>query len=276
MRYVAELLRKDPGTPLTEQLICKIHDLTTQGIDYPHNVPGQYRTHSASAGTYVPPRTGDEVRRLMDEFVRWFNTGPPQGWRVAVQAIVAHFYVVSIHPFGDGNGRTARAVEAFLLFKGRINARGFYSLANFYYQRRTEYVALLDNVRFETDGDLTPFVRFGLRGLVEELTGVHSVVLAEVRIIAFRDYARERFMEDGKLGTKPGERMYHFLLGLAGEPAVSLLELRGGRHWLSHIYQQVTPKTLSRDLNFLKANRLITVGGDTIRANFSVMDDFVP
>lgn len=276
MRFVAELVRRDPATPLTEELVCQIHELTTAGIDYANNRPGHYRVHAVSAGTYTPPRTGDEVRSLMDQFIRWFNEGPPRAWPPAINAIIAHFYVVSIHPFGDGNGRTARAIESFLLYRGQINVRGFYSLANFYYQHRQDYETMLDKVRFETNGDLTPFVRFALTGLVSELSDVHQAVVAEVKIIAFRDYARELLMHYGKLGTKPGERMYHFLLGLAGEPVVSLSALRRGRHWLSESYRKVTLKTLSRDLNFLRQNGLIIVEGDDIRANLGVMEEFVP
>ena len=192
-----------------------------------------------------------------------------------MRAIVAHFYVVSIHPFGDGNGRTARAVESFLLYQGGINARGFYSLSNYYYRNRPMYVSLLDHVRFETNGDLTPFVRFALSGLVSELEAVHEEVLQEVTVIAFRDYARETLMTEGKMGTKPGERMYHFLLGLAGEP-VSLTALRRGRHPLSQFYRGVTSKTLARDLNFLRSNGLIVIDGDEVRANLAVMKQFVP
>jgi Fic family protein len=210
----------------------------------------------------------------MRQFITWFNEGPPRGWPAAIRAIVAHFYVISIHPFGDGNGRTARAVESLLLYQGRINARGFYSLANFYYRNRAEYVALLDKVRFETNGNLTPFVRFGLKGLVEELSSVHTAVIDEVRIIAFRDFARELLMDQGKLGTKPGERMYHFLLGLAGEPQVSLASLRKGGHWLWELYRKVTPKTLTRDLNFLRTNRLIVIDGDWLKANLDIMREF--
>jgi Fic family protein len=212
----------------------------------------------------------------MAEFIEWFNTSEPRLWPAAIQAIVGHFYVVSIHPFGDGNGRTARAVEAFLLLKGGINARGFYSLANYYYRHRdTDYIRLLDHVRFETTGDLTPFVRFGLKGLVEELEGVHKAVLDEVRVIAFRDCARETLMVHGKMGTKPGERMYHFLIGLAGEP-VSMSEMRKGGHGLSRLYRGVTGKTLTRDLNWLRTHRLVTTDGDVIRANLAIMDEFVP
>jgi len=275
MWFVVEAVRKDPSTPLTEQLVCKIHELTTEGIDYPNNRPGHYRDHALSVGTYVPPQTGDEVRRLMAELIEWFNEGPPRSWPAAIRAVVAHFYVVSIHPYGDGNGRTARGVESFLLYQGGVNARGFYSLSNYYYRNRQEYVSLLDHVRFETKGDLTPFVRFALSGLVSELEAVHEEVLQEVTVIAFRDYARETLMTQGRMGTKPGERMYHFLLGLAEEP-VSIAALKRGKHPLSQFYRGVTSKTLTRDLNFLRSHGLVIVNRGEIRANLDVMKQVIP
>ena len=273
MYYVAEALIRDPMTPLTEKLVRKIHEITTKNIDYPDNVPGKYRTHSVSAGTYIPPKTGDEVSRLMKEFIHWFNHGAPQSWDPIIRAIVAHFYVVSIHPFGDGNGRTARGVESFLLYQAMVNARGFYSLANHYYRYRAEYVLALDQVRFQTKGDLTPFVLFALRGLVAELEAVHSEVISAVQMISFRDFAREVLSD--KLATTAGERMFHFLLGLGREP-VFLKALRSGKHELSRLYRNLSPKTLSRDLNFLKQRKLIIVEGDELRANLDIMTRFTP
>ena len=273
MYYVAEVLIRDPMTPLTEKLVRKIHEITTKNIDYPDNVPGKYRTHSVSAGTYVPPKTGVEVSRLMKEFVHWFNHGAPKIWDPIIRAIVAHFYVVSIHPFGDGNGRTARGVESFLLYQAMVNARGFYSLANHYYRYRAEYVHALDQVRFQTKGDVTPFVLFALRGLVAELEAVHSEVISAVQMISFRDFAREVLSD--KLATTAGERMFHFLLGLGREP-VFLKALRSGKHELSRLYRNLSPKTLSRDLNFLKQHELIIVEGDELRANLDIMTRYTP
>jgi Fic family protein len=275
MQFVASKVHEEPACPVTEDLIRTIHDLTTQDIDYPSNRPGHYRDHAVSAGTYIPPRTGEDVRRLMGQFVEWFNEGPAKSWPAAVRAVVAHFYVISIHPFGDGNGRTARGIESFILYQGGINARGFYSLANYYYQNRPEYVASLDHVRFTSGGDLTPFVKFALTGLVSELEEVHREILAEVKVIAFRDFAREELTLHGKMGTKPGERMFHFLLGLAEGP-VSLTTLRRGGHPLSEFYRHVTTKTLARDLNFLRAHQLVRVNGDEVRANVEVMEEFMP
>ena len=273
MRYVGEYLEHNPSALVTEELILEFHRILTQGINYPHNEPGRYRNHSVVVGSYRPPTTGEEVRRLMTEFVRWFNTGLPMHWDPVLRAIAAHFYVVSIHPFGDGNGRTSRAVESFLLYKAGVNVRGYYSLSNYYYQNRPEYINNLNRVRAQGIFNLTPFVGFALHGLVDELTQVHAEVLGEIRIIAFRDYAREMLSHSGRLGTPAGQRQLNFLIGLSNGPA-SLRELRSGRHPLSHLYRDVTTRTLTRDLNALKRENLIIAAGDEIRANLELMTRF--
>ena len=270
MYFVADQLAADARRPVTESLICRIHEITTQNIDYENNVPGGYRSHPVEVQTYHPPSSREEVRTLMQGFVQWFTEGLPQDWDPVVRAIVAHFYVVSIHPFGDGNGRTARGIESYLLYQAGVNARGFYSLANYYYRRRDEYIGLLDHVRFSTNGDLTPFVLFALQGLMEELETVHSEILEQVTVIAFRDFARETLLANGKLRTKSGERLFHFLLELAARP-VSLRALRSGEDPMSHLYRGVSGRTLERDVSFLRQHELVVQDGDSLTANLGVM-----
>ena len=273
MEYVAEYIKRNPDRQISEPLILEFHRVLTQGIAYPYNEPGRYRNHAVTVGSYRPPATGEEVRRLMAEFVNWFNTGVPGSWDPVIRAIVAHFYLVSIHPFGDGNGRTSRAVESFMLYKAGVNVRGYYSLANYFYRHRPEYIDSLNLVQMRGETDLTPFVAFALTGLVQELEAVHSEVLAEVRVLAFRDHARLTLAEAGRLGTSAGERQLHFLTELAGGP-VSLRLLRSGGHHLSRLYRRVTSRTLSRDINSLKDLDLIVIEGDEIRANLELMTLF--
>ncbi len=275
MSYIVKELTRDPNIPLTERLIRTIHRITTKDIDYPDNIPGQYRTHDVSVGSYLPPR-GEDVKKLMKEFIRWFNSGAPVAWDPIIRALIAHFYVISIHPFGDGNGRMARGIESFLLYQAGVNARSFYSLANYYYQRRQEYVQFLDHVRFQTNGNLTPFVLFALNGLVGELQQVHSEVLANVKMIAFRDYAREQLALHDKLGSSVGERMSSLLVYLSDGEVVSIKAIRSGKHTLSQLYRKLTPKTLSRDINFLKERKLVIVQGDELQANLDVMTRYTP
>ena len=273
MQHVGQLLAADPTLPVTEGLILEFHRILTEGIDYPHNVPGHYRNHSVNVGPYRPPETEEKVRRLITEFVAWLNTGPPASWDAVLRAIVAHFYVVSIHPFGDGNGRTSRAVESFLLYKAGVNVRGYYSLANYYYENRTEYISQLNQVQLRGGQDLTPFTAFALKGLALELEGVHREVLAAVRVIAFRDYARDFLSEAGMSRTLARERQLNFLNELSHEPA-SLQELRSGVHPLARLYRRVSPRTLARDLNYLVESNLITIEGDVIRARIDRMTQF--
>ena len=209
----------------------------------------------------------------MSEFIRWFNEGPPSYWDPVLRAIVAHFYVVSIHPFGDGNGRASRAVESFLLYKAGVNVRGYYSLANYFYRNRSEYVANLNRVQTRGETDLTPFAAFSLRGLVQELEAVHSEVLGQVRIIAFRDYARETLSNSGRLATRAGERQLRLLTEMAGD-TVSLRELREGGHSLSRLYRNVSTRTLTRDINYLKEIDLIAADGDELTARVDLMTQF--
>ena len=274
MLYVADALDSNPSTPLGEGLIRRFHEILTRKIDYEYNIPGQYRSFRVTVGSYVPPETGDDVRRLMADFIRWFNTGAPTRWHPIVRAIIAHFYVVSIHPFGDGNGRTSRAVESYLLYQAGINARGFYSLSNYCYRNRADYVHYLNHVRFYADNDLTPFVLFALRGLVEELESVHEEVLAAVRIIAFRDYARELIFSEIEASDRVRDRLFRFLMLAIDTQPVSLRALRSRAHPIAGLYNGMTTRTIMRDVRLLQQRELVKVEGDLLRPNMELMVGF--
>ncbi len=264
MRFIERAVNADPVRPLSEPLIRQFHEILTIGIDYPGNLPGAYRQSNVTAGSYQAPRYND-VPRLMKQFVRWLNDGNGRSLDPIVRAIVAGFLLVSIHPFGDGNGRTSRGVESYLLYRAGINVRGFYSLANYYYQNRDRYVELLDHVRFRSDPDVTPFVSFALEGLASELEQLHSELLGHMKITSFRDFAYERMQSTGRLGTKTGDRQLMFLLRL-GDQSVNLAELRSGGHPLSSLYAEVGNRTISRDIDALIELDLITLERGVITA----------
>ena len=270
MRMIASILGDDPERPLTEDLIKEIHRLTTEGIEYPHNIPGAYRAHAVTAGDYVPPRDPDQVRELMARFVGWLNHGPGKDLPPSIRAIAAHFYFISIHPFGDGNGRTARAIESYLLYQGKINVVGFYSLSNFYYRRRADYVEMLDFVRFRSGGSLTAFTRFALDGLVEELEQVRGEIIRAVTEIVYLDFARSRISEVSS--GDAASRMHH-IVGLLEQP-VAISAIRNDRHPISLLYRNLSPRTITRDLNQLEKLSLIRRSDRMLRRNLEVMNQF--
>lgn len=268
MRHISRVLHLDPKAPLSEDMICRINEILTDGISYANHTPGHYRSHGVTAQTYVAPRTGEEVRRLMSEFVQWLNSGPCLRWPPIARAIAAHFYLVSIHPFGDGNGRTSRAVESYLLYQADINAFGFYSLANFYYRHRDEYMAKLDEVRFKA-GNLTPFVQFAVDGLVEELEAVHREVLAYIEKLSFRDFASEA-LRQARLSAKTHQRLSQ-LMSFVSEDPIPLRSLRDGTHSAAGLYRGASIRTLERDVAELESLRLVVRAEGVVRANLAAL-----
>ena len=268
MRFVEATLDADPDRPLGEELIREIHRLTTEDIDYAHNTPGAYRSHGVTAGEYAPPAP-DTVPALMTEFVHWLN-GVALRLPPAIRAIAAHFYFISIHPFGDGNGRTARALESYLLYQGKLNVVGFYSLSNFYYRRRADYIEMLDYVRFQSGGNLTPFIQFALNGLVEELEQVRQEVVRAVTEILYLDYAVSLLAHEL---LEPAARRMEALIVNLGEP-IPERDLRQKKHWLSSLYNNLSSRTLSRDLRFLEEKKLIRRERGLILRNLEVMTQF--
>ena len=278
MRFIRNELHADPGRMLSEEDVREIHRLTTAGIDYPNNVPGEYRAVPVVAGSYRAPEPS-EVPDLMERFFEWFPTSvlgaEGEEWPESIRAVAAHFYMISIHPFGDGNGRTSRGVESYVLYRSGINSLGFYSLANFYYVNRNEYVEMLNRARFVHNGDLTEFAKFSLGGLRDELELVHREALQALKEIAFRDYARETIQADNGLRTKTGERRLQLVQLILREPA-SVAALRSGRALASALYIDVTPKTLTRDLNYLtRETDLLVIEDGEVRANLEAMNQFM-
>lgn len=106
---LAHLKRKD----ITESHILELHRLILQKID--DTSAGRYRTVSVRiAGSRAIMPNPTKVPRLMDEFIAWLHTAG--GNEVAIAAD-AHFKLVSIHPFVDGNGRTARLLMNLLFMQ---------------------------------------------------------------------------------------------------------------------------------------------------------------
>jgi Fic family protein len=69
-----------------------------------------------------------------------------------------------MHPFQDGNGRTARALEALMLQRAGLHDSTFIAMSNYYYEEKAGYLESLAAVRRQNH-DLTPFLLFALKGV---------------------------------------------------------------------------------------------------------------
>ncbi|MEK7439260.1 MAG: Fic family protein [Chloroflexota bacterium] len=133
--------------PLIENNIRQIHALVLKGID--DEAAGRYRPGIVriSGSEYIPPEA-IAVPSLMSDFSKWLN-GEANALTVIERAALAHFHLVHIHPFSDGNGRTARLLMNLILL------RDGYPPAVVHREDRLAYYTALDQAH---EGDTEPFV----------------------------------------------------------------------------------------------------------------------
>ena len=128
-------------------------------------------TRAADANvTFGMPRCrgvegGDECRAALGALMEAV-AGEFRGHDRIIQAIAAHYHIGAMHPFDDGNGRTARALEAFMLRTAGVNDMVMVSLSNYYYEHKDEYLTALYETR-QSRHDLTPFLKFALPAVAE-------------------------------------------------------------------------------------------------------------
>jgi len=193
-RYIIKVV-DEGGDRFTysEAHIKKIHQYLTEGIQYVSpNVPGQYRDLKARFGEpqkYSFCKSKVDIEAIMPKFITWLNesgSGPLTGSDV-VKAIMAHYYLTEIHPFGDGNGRTARALEALVLYATNKRAYSYRSMAKFWNNNRNEYILYLGNVRDTCNP--WEFLIWGTKGYLIEVQRIKDLVLKKVKQLMLKDYA---------------------------------------------------------------------------------------
>lgn len=261
-----------------------MHRLITQNSDTEHNVPGQWRTFSVTVGT---PEMGgvhsgapyEQLGSLMEQYVQFVGSRRLNSIHPVIKALLAHFFLVTIHPFGDGNGRVSRLVEAGILFRQGYNVHGFYGLSNYFYQHEDEYKRRLQLSRQQQPYDVTPFIYFGIEGFATELKGINNFIKTKLNRVVYRTMLvrafNKRVRSYRRLINQREHNLLDFLL-VATEPIdpfsenpsreVKFSELREAPY-VKGAYRNVTLRTFYRELN-----RLGDLGFINIRRDESAKD----
>lgn len=275
-RYIIKVV-DEVGDRFTysEAHIKKIHQYLTEGVQYMSpNVPGQYRDMSAKFGE---PRkisfckSKVDIERVMPKFITWLNeegSGPLTSSDV-VKANMAHYYLTEIHPFGDGNGRTARALEALVLYATNKRAYSFRSMANFWNNNRNEYILYLGNVRDTCDP--WEFLIWGAKGYLEQVKRIKGLVLKKVKQLMLQDYAR--WLEYKK---KINRRIYGVLILIIHSGKRPLNEFLSSPELMT-LYSNRKTSTRYKDFNKMEKHlNLIRIfkeeGKKFIEPNFQVLE----
>jgi Fic family protein len=179
LEYVERLGRT--SSELTEKEIRIIHGLVMTGKPKAtryRNAQNVIRDARGGRIVYLPPEATD-VPSLMKELVRWINAAiSAREQPVPVIAAIAHYQFATIHPYFDGNGRTARLLTTLLLHRGGYGLKGIYSLEEYYAANLDGYYAGLSlgpshNYYFgRAEADITPFIEYFCAGMADAFAKV--------------------------------------------------------------------------------------------------------
>lgn len=178
LEYIDSL---EENPKITEEILLEIHRLTVKDV-LPEDSAGNLRKVRVVVGnpktgkvTYTPPGP-EEVPKLIKTLVEWLNSEDALDLMPAVQAGIAHYELARIHPFVDGNGRTARALATLILTKRGFDMKKFFALEEYYNEDRPAYYSALADADAKA-GDLTEWLEYFLFGIAVEISRVEKTVL---------------------------------------------------------------------------------------------------
>lgn len=173
LTYVEQLLAK--GQKVSEKIIKTLHALVMSDSRVKVK-PTEYRDGQnvikdsrTKAIVYMPPEVKD-VKSLMSGMVFWINqnTSLP----CPIVAAIAHCQFATIHPYYDGNGRTARLLTTLILHLGGYDLKGLYSLEEYYARNLGAYyeaISIGDSHNYylgRADADITRWIEYFIDGMV--------------------------------------------------------------------------------------------------------------
>jgi len=256
---------------LTEDLIRKVHSIITEGIDSKYNIPGQYRNHLVKVGNpehggiYTPPKTLEDIKTLMGEFIAWISSEELLKLEPPLRAALAHYHLALIHPFSDGNGRTARIIEALLLKKAGIKYV-WVMLSNYYYRYMDDYFWAFSNSINSKEYDVTPFLDFALTGFLTSLNEMRKTITFYIRQFALRDYYP--FLRKDRALTQRQHDLLFLLLDNLGPFTLKDLFTKPP---FTGLYGKASERTARRDLRKLSDKKLILEENGGYRLNYRVL-----
>jgi Fic family protein len=194
-RAYREIAALPVDRPMDEELVKRVHRWIVEGADDDHCPPGRLRGPDQNVTFGTPlhrgAEGGAECERAFGQLIEAFNT-ESRSHDPLILALAAHYHLAAIHPFLDGNGRTARAIEALILGRAGLRDICFVGMSNYYYEEKSAYLKALSDVRSQ-GYDLTPFLVFGLKGIQLQSQIVQREIRTNLAKALFRNVMHSLF-----------------------------------------------------------------------------------
>jgi Fic family protein len=246
------------------EMLKDIHRLTVDRIIAPDKV-GYFRTTEVvikEEGTdkivFSPP-PHVEVPYLLEDFFAWLNSPEAREIHPIIRAGIAHYILVAIHPFVEGNGRTVRSFSTLILMRENYNVKDFFSLEEHFDTDPGDYYEALAGVDKQSPNigsrDITPWLEYFTYVVAVELTKIKDKV--------------RKLSVDTRLKVKFGEQI------ALSERQMRLIEYisdqgSGGMNELKKVLPMVSEDTILRELRDLLSKGILKKTGTTKASKYVV------
>lgn len=166
----------------TEKTLKTLHTITMRDLANEDEI-GQYRkkqviVRGAKNGAVVfRPPVSVEVPYLLEELFTWLNSDQNLHLHPIIKAAITHYRLVYIHPFIEGNGRTARAMATLVLYALNYDFKKFFSLEQYFDSDVAKYYEALLSVQQHPQGDMSYWLEYFCYGLALEIDKIKQKVL---------------------------------------------------------------------------------------------------
>jgi Fic family protein len=245
-------------------MLKDIHRATVDRIVAPEKV-GVFRTtevvikEEGTGRVIFSPPPSNEVPFLLEDFFAWLNDSEASEIHPILRAGIAHYILVTIHPFVEGNGRTVRAFSSLILMREGYNIKKFFSLEEHFDSDPAAYYEALSEVDRQSPNigtrDITPWLNY--------FTHVVGIELEKVK-----DKVR-RLSVDSRLKVKFGEQV------ALTERQMRLIEYisdqgSGGMGELKKVLPMVSEDTVLREIRDLMGKGIIKKQGSTKASKYVI------
>lgn len=261
LKFIEELasqIKTEGKYEVNLEILFDIHRLVVEKIVDPDK-SGQLRLRqvvlkNSLTGeiSYTPPPAA-EVPYLLEDLLSWINAEEILDVHPVLKAGIIHYELSRIHPFVEGNGRTARAMATLLLFLDGYDIRKLFSLEEYFDSSPIDYYSTLQAVSNQVvldsrERDLTPWLDYFVEGVAIELNRVKERV--------------RRISMDARVKDKLGEQV------VLNERQMLIMEyLHRHKQMQNKDFRKIFPDfsddTVLRELRFLKQKGLIRKTGGT-------------
>lgn len=186
MQYVSNHVAQHQA--ITQQTILEIHRLVTQGV-----LPEEKSGHFRKQPVYVVSRQGSriievrytgpeakQVLRLVQQLLHWITQANQTNICPVIIAGLVHAEIAAIHPFADGNGRTARILATLILYEKGYDFRKLFALEDYYNANRPAYyqaIHLGKTYAKRSAADMTNWLEYFIAGFSSEMEAVRELLI---------------------------------------------------------------------------------------------------